>query len=234
MLRNAVPFVGFETVTRAILRERTHQAVARHLGDDRCRRDRDDQPSAADQPPRSRRAYRAGRGHRRTHVSAFPAAPALRAPAPTATRAKYCRGRSAPASRRPPQTTRWRKFPRTVPRGAPASAVWKSSMPLGIRLGSSTTAAAHHGTCQRTAPGLVATGHRPDAALDQRALAAKARRRDRDHALWQLGRLFVGFIPNHAGDRAASEPGGATGNSAQFPLFISPPLPERQGLTKNN
>ena len=69
----------------------------------------------------------------------------------------------------------------------------------------------HHRTCQRPAPGLVAAGHRPDAALDQRPFAAKARRRDRDDALERLGLfhagLLIGFfgvflgglVPNHAG-----------------------------------
>ena len=60
---------------------------------------------------------------------------------------------------------------------------------LGDPLGIEHHGRGHHRTRQRTAPGLVAAGHRPDAALDQRALAAKARRRHRDHALWQLGRL---------------------------------------------
>ena len=39
---------GIETITRAILRELAHQAVARHLGDDRGGRDREHQPVAAD------------------------------------------------------------------------------------------------------------------------------------------------------------------------------------------
>ena len=69
----------------------------------------------------------------------------------------------------------------------------------------------HHRTRQRPASGLVAAGHRPDAALDQPPLAAKARRRDRDDALERLGLfhagLLIGFfgvflgglVPNHAG-----------------------------------
>src|SRR6267154_2538145 len=46
---------------------------------------------------------------------------------------------------------------------------------------------------------IVAAGYRPDATLDQRALAAKTRRRDRNHAVWQLGGIFPGFFANHAG-----------------------------------
>ena len=48
MLRHGIALVGLETVARAILRQRAHQPVARHLGDDRGRRDRQDQPVAAD------------------------------------------------------------------------------------------------------------------------------------------------------------------------------------------
>src|SRR6202040_3244651 len=48
MLRHAVALVGFETIARAILRQLAHQPVARDLGDDRRRRDRDDQSVAAD------------------------------------------------------------------------------------------------------------------------------------------------------------------------------------------
>src|ERR1700722_1794346 len=113
----------------------------------------------------------------------------------------------------------------------------ESSIPLGIRFGSSTTAAATTGPAsgprpassqpatgqtprllsapprpgQRAAPGLVTAGDRPDAALDQRPLAPKAWRRDRDDALWQFGLVFGGFVPNHAGDGAqaasAAQPG---------------------------
>ena len=108
---------------------------------------------------------------------------APRAPAPRARRAGYCRDRSAPATQRRPQRTRSRRSPRTVPRDARRSAAWNRRCPLGIRFGIEHDGGGHHRTRQRTAPGLVAAGHRPDAALDQRALAAKARRRDRDHAL---------------------------------------------------
>ena len=78
----------------------------------------------------------------------------------------------------------------------------------------------HHRTRQRPAPGLVAARHRPDAALDQRALAPKARRRDRDDALRQLGlallafcRIFCGLsqiMPGWCAKRATR----ATGNPA--------------------
>ena len=104
--------------------------------------------------------------------------------------------------------------------------------PLGIvdafrdPLGIEHDGGRHHRTRQRTAPGLVAAGHRPDAALDQRALAAKARRRDRDHALRQLGlscrlcrRSSWRTCPESCRDRAQARASGATGNPAQFPLF---------------
>src|SRR3954453_7606362 len=37
MFRDGITLVALETVARAILRQRAHQAVARHLGDDGCR-----------------------------------------------------------------------------------------------------------------------------------------------------------------------------------------------------
>ena len=48
MFRNRVALVALETVTRAILRQRAHQPVARHLGDDGGRRNRHHDPVAAD------------------------------------------------------------------------------------------------------------------------------------------------------------------------------------------
>ncbi len=63
----------------------------------------------------------------------------------------------------------------------------ESSMPFGMRSGSRIDGRGHHRSRERTAAGLVAARHRPDAALDQRALAPEARRRHRDHALRQLG-----------------------------------------------
>ena len=96
MLGHAVALVGFEAVARTILRQRAHQPVARHLGDDRGRRDRHHQPVAADHrlavaadvdPVAAVDEHVFGRFRQRT---------APRAPAPTARRAGYCRGRSAP------------------------------------------------------------------------------------------------------------------------------------------
>jgi hypothetical protein len=54
---------------------------------------------------------------------------------------------------------------------------------FGYPLGVEHDGGGHHRSRQRPAAGFVAAGHRPDAALDQRALAPKARRRRRDHAL---------------------------------------------------
>ncbi len=124
MLGYAIAFVRLETITGAILRQFAHQAVARNLGDDRGRRDREHQPVAADhgialagriEPVAAIDEHVLGHFGQRMHRTLE---------APTATRAEYCRDRSVPATRRRPQMTRSRKFPRTVPRGAPRSAVW--------------------------------------------------------------------------------------------------------------
>ena len=48
MFRHGIALVGLETVARAIQRQRAHQPVARHLGDDRGRRDRHHDAVAAD------------------------------------------------------------------------------------------------------------------------------------------------------------------------------------------
>ena len=48
MFRDRVALVGLKTITRTIQRQRAHQAVARHLGDDRCRRNRHHNAVAAD------------------------------------------------------------------------------------------------------------------------------------------------------------------------------------------
>ena len=221
-----VALVGFEAVARAIQRQRAHQAVARHLGDDRGRRDRHARCRRRRSPRRSRRARRSCRGRRRTRAAASRAAPAPRAPAPTARRAGCCRDRSAPARQRRPQRTRRADLLEQF-----LAAL--GGQPLGIvdALGDSLRVehhgGGHHRPRQRTAPGLVAAGHRPDAALDQRALAPKARRRDRDHALRQLGLLLAGLCSDFLADLSRIMPGWcakpsrarATRKPAQFPLF---------------
>ena len=88
----------------------------------------------------------------------------------------------------------------------------KSSMPFGNPLRIEHHGRGDHRPRQRPAPGLVAARDRPHAALDQRALAAKARRRHRDDALRQLGRLVCDLSRIMPGWCCGS-PGRATGNS---------------------
>ena len=95
---------------------------------------------------------------------------------------------------------------------------------FGDSLGIEHHGGGHHRAGQRTAPGLVAAGDRPDAALDQRALAPKARRRHRDHALRQFclfGDLVVvswRIYPESCRDggqaRASAQPG--TGFNSRY------------------
>ncbi len=104
--------------------------------------------------------------------------------------------------------------------GQPLGIVDTFRNPLGIE---------HHGrgdhrARQRTSPGLVAAGHRPDAALDQRALAAKARRRNRDHAFRRAGMFLVGFVPNHAG-MVRKRPAPHNEKIGLCPLFTCPAAP---------
>ena len=200
MLRHGIALVLLETVARAILRQRAHQPVARHLGDDRRRRDRQHQPVAAD------------------HGVAVAGVSSLSRPS-----TNTCFGISGSAlhrARQRPQRgaqdivaidpRRRREGDRERRGGADFLEQFLAALgrqPLGIvdalrnPLGIEHHGGGHHRARQRTAAGLVAAGHRPDAALDQRALAPKARRRDRDHALRQLGSRFVffGFLANHAG-----------------------------------
>jgi len=215
--------MGLETVARAILRQLAHQAIARDLGDDRTP-PRSRQPAHRRRLPlRNRKPCRAGRDHRRTRVSAFSGSACTGArPAPTATRAIYCRESiRAGDAKVTAKRCGGANFLEQFPHAAPAVSRLESSIPLGIRLGSSTTAAATTGPAQRTAPGLIAAGHRPDAALDQSALAAKARRRDRDHAFWQLGRDLSRIYRESCRDRAQAKPLAQPGNSELFPLFKS-------------
>ena len=91
-------------------------------------------------------------------------------------------------------------------------------MPLGIRLGSSTTAAATTGPASgpRPASSQPATGQTP------RLISARSRRKlggaTAITPFGSLGFVFFGFVANHAGI-VRKRARGATGNSAQFPLF---------------
>ena len=218
MLGHAVALVGLETVARAILRQLAHQAVARDLGDDRGRRDRHHQPVAAD--------------HGVAVASRIEPVAAV-----DEHMLRHFRQRMHRARQRPQRGAQdivaidpRRRGEGDRKRGGGADFLEQflaalRRQPLGIvdafrnSLGVEHDGRRHHRTRQRTAPGLVAAGHRPDAALDQRALAAKARRRDRDHALGQLGLGLCRICPESCRDGAQAEPAGATGNSAQFPLF---------------
>ena len=97
----------------------------------------------------------------------------------------------------------------------------ESSMPFGIRLGSSTTAAATTGPASgpRPASSQPATGQTP------RLISARSRRKlGGATAITPFGSLAgasfdVSDLSRIMPGSCASEPGGATGNSAQFPLF---------------
>ncbi len=164
MLRHAVAHVALEAVAR--MRERRAASSAGRASPwRRSRPPRSRAPARRRRsPPRSRSRSRCGRGRRRTRAWAAPAAPAPRAPAPTATRAGYCRGRCGRSSRRRPRPRRWRRFSRRASRAPRASSFLESLRPRGMRSGSRITAAATTGPGQRTAAGLVAARHRPDAA----------------------------------------------------------------------
>ena len=231
MLRHGIALVVLEAVARAIQRQRAHQAVARHLGDDRGRRDRHHHAVAAD--------------HRVAVAGGVDPVAAIDEHV-----LRHLRQRTHRARQRPQRGAqdivaidprRRGKGDREGRGRADLLEQFLAALggqPLGIvealrnALGIEHHGGGHHRPGQRPAPGLVAAGDRPDAALHQRALAAKARRRDRDHALRQLGRCLAGLscrflgglVPNHAGivrKRAAR----ATGNPAQFPLFSHAPNP---------
>src|ERR1700736_5727070 len=94
----------------------------------------------------------------------------------------------------------------------------ESSMPLGIRLGSSTTAAATTGPASgpRPASSQPATGQTP------RLISARSRRKlGGATAITPFGRLALSFSDLSRIMRGwwASNARRATGNSAQFPLF---------------
>ena len=189
MLRHAVALVGLEAIARAILasahirRSRVTLAMIEAAAIERPSRRRRSRH-------RSRRRYRAGRGHRRRHVSAFPAAHATaRASAHSEARRILSRSIRAGEAKATANDAVAQISSNSSSRRSAVSRL-ESSMPFGIRFGIEHDGGRHHRTCQRSASGFVAAGHRPDAALDQRALAAKARRRNRDHAFWQLGLGF--------------------------------------------
>ena len=165
-------------------RQRAHQAVARHLGDDRGGGDRHDDARRR----RSRRRNRKGASMRSRPSTkrawAFRAAQRPRAPAPRARRAGCCRDRCAPASQRRPQR-RGRadlieQFLAALGR-QPLGIVDAS----GMRFGSSTTAAATTGPASgpRPASSQPATGQTP------RLISARSRRKLGGATAYALGSL---------------------------------------------
>ena len=127
MLGHAVAHVALEAVAGMRETEPRHQPVARDLGDDGGRRDRQDQ--------------RVARDHRRAFAAAIDLLVAVdedelrpdrqrldRArQAPTARRAGYCRGRCARSSRRPPPLPPWRRSSRRAFRALRRRASWNRS-----------------------------------------------------------------------------------------------------------
>ena len=172
MLGHAIALVGFETVAGTILRQlhisrsRVTLAMIDAAAIDITR---PSPPITASQS----HGHRSGRGRRRTHASAFRAAPRPRAPAPTARRAGYCRDRSAPARRRPPRTDAVAQISSNSSSRRSAVSRLESSIPFGIRFGSSTTAAATTGPASgpRPASSQPATGQTP------RLISARSRRK---------------------------------------------------------
>ena len=173
MFRHGVALVGFEAVARAIQRQCAHQAVARHLGDDRGGRDRHDNAVAADH-----RIAVAG------HVDLVAAVDEhmLRHLGQRTDRARQRPERGAQDivaidPRRRGKGDRKgrlsRRSPRTIPRGARPSAAWNRRSPWGFASGSSTTAAATTGPASgpRPASSQPATGQTP------RLISARSRRK---------------------------------------------------------
>ena len=222
MFRHAVALVLLEAVTRAVLRQRAHQPVARHLGDDRRRRDRHHQTVAAD--------------HGLAFAGRVDPVATIDKDVPRQLRQRLHRAGQRPQrgaqdivaidSRRRREGHRERRSRADLLeqflaplRGQPLGIVDALRDPLGIE----HHGRGHHRTRQRTAAGLVAAGHRPDAALDQRALAAKARRRHRNHALGRPRPGRFRTFRESCRDGAQARPAAQPGTRAQFPLFNSGP-----------
>jgi len=116
---------------------------------------------------------------------------------------EYVAGRSAPARQGQPHTTRSRQIFSTFPSRRSARQPFESSMPLGIRLGSSPLAAARTvRPRQRTAPRLVATGHRPTPLLI-RARSPKACGLQPHQPFPACSWPSCGLISNHGRDGGA-------------------------------
>ena len=193
MLRHGVALVLLEAVARAILCQRAHQTVTRDLGDDRGRRDREHQTVAAD--------------HGIAVAWRIELVAAIDEHMFRQFRQRMNRTRQRP--QRGAQDivaidSRRRGIGDGERRGrADLLEQFLAALgrqPLGIvdtlrdSPGIEHDRGRHHRTCQRAASGLVAAGDRPDPPLDQRALAAKARRRHRNHTRWQPRRRVFGRV----------------------------------------
>jgi len=160
------PLWGFEAVARTLLRERAHQAVARHLGDDRG-------PPAIDMmravAADSRPSHSQGVASRSRPVdedmfAAFQAVPGRRSAQRPERRAQDIVAID-PRRRRGDHgdgRTSRRSFSNKSLALARRSGAWKSSIPLGDPLGIEHDGpAATTGPANGPRPALVAAGHRP-------------------------------------------------------------------------
>ena len=203
MLRHAIAHMALEAVARMRGADLRHQAVARHLGDDRGRGDRRDQRVAADH-----RLAIAG------HVDAIAAVDEdeMRADRKRGDRARQrperglqdivavdARGRAEGDG----DLARWRRLCRRALRALRASSFLELLRPRGMRLGSRITAAATTGPASgpRPASSQPATGQTP--RFMARAFAAEARA-EISLAKRQARRCGLsGCGPTHDRDRAA-------------------------------
>ena len=180
-----IALVGLKTVTRAVQRQLAHQAVARDLGDDRGCRNREHHARRRQSRHRSRRTCVSSRSRPSTNTCLGISGSACTARASAHSDARRILSRSILDGEAKATAND------AVAQISSNSCSRRSgAQPLGIvdplrnALRVEHHRGGHHRAGQRTAPGLVAAGHRPDAALDQRALASKARRRHRDHTSW--------------------------------------------------
>ncbi len=182
VLWDAVALVLLEAVAGAVLRQRAHQAVARHLGDDGGRGDRQHDAVAAD--------HGLAVARRVKPVTAVDERVPRRLAAARST-ARF----SAQSEARRILSRSIARGRRRRPRPGAVAQILSNSLfallrrrALGIvdaardAVGVEDHGRSHHRAGEWPAAGFVAAGDRPDAALDQRALAAEAWGRDGDDA----------------------------------------------------
>ena len=211
----------------AFLRQRTHQPVARHFGDDGRGRDRLDHSVAADHSLALTQGTASPIAAIDEHVlRGSGQSPAARAPAPR----RCTQDIVAIDPRRRGERHRRRDavaqiFSNNSSRSSAELSRLESSMPFGMRSGIEDHGRRHHGPGQRPAPGLVATSHRPYAALDQRALAldSAAPPRSRPSAARACRSPFRSFSlrPESSGDSAQALPAAQPGTPAPKSAFTA-------------